>query len=524
MSDETKQYNPDVLSCIANLSNDEVFTPPEVANAMLDILPQELFKNPKTTFLDPAAKSGVFLREIAKRLMEGLKDAIPDEEDRRQHIFKKQIFGIAITELTGFISRRSLYCSKAADGQYSVAAFNNPEGNIRFAETHHAWERGKCRFCGASQEKYGGERRKGLETHAYEFIHTLSPEEIFNMKFDVIISNPPYHMEDGGNGNSATSLYDKFVLQAKRLNPRFIVMITPSRWFAGGKGLDSFRENMLSDKRISRLVDFQNAKDCFPGTSIGGGVSYFLWERDCKGDCVITNIFNGRESTMTRPLDEFPVFLRYNDAVDIVHKVKKMGEPSVMDVVSTRNPFGLSTDVRGMSRERDGSLKVYSSQGVGYIDCKLVTQGLEYIDKWKLMITRVTSEHAGEPDRDGKYKVFGKVQLLCPGEICTDSYIIAYPIEEKYEAENFERYMRSKFVRFLILQTLSSINLSREKYMLVPMQDFSRTWTDEDLYQKYKLGQSEMELIDSMIKPMSDSATDDSKICGVDGGEDTHTA
>lgn len=326
-------YNPDVLSCIANLSSDEVFTPPDVANAILDLLPQEIFKDPNAKFLDPCCKSGVFLREIAKRLLKELEPLYPDLQERTEHIFKKQLFGIAITELTSHLSRRSLYCSKTANGNYSVVHFDTIDGNVRFKNMQHHWQNGKCIFCGAAQSQY--DRNTDLETHAYELIHTTRPREIFEMKFDVIIGNPPYALDTAGAGRQAKPIYNLFVEQAKKLNPRYLSMIIPSRWFSGGMGLDDFRSSMMNDKHISQIIDYTNSKDCFPGISVSGGVCYFLWERDNEGDCNFVNITNGERDSIKRPLNEFETLVRYNKAVSIIHKVRSKNEQLLDKIISS---------------------------------------------------------------------------------------------------------------------------------------------------------------------------------------------
>jgi len=494
-----ENYNPDVLTCLANLSNDEVFTPPELVNDILDLLPKELFENKETTFLDPVCKSGVFLREIAKRLMTGLEKEIPDKQKRINHIFKNQLFGIAITELTSYLSRRSVYCSKTANGKYSVCdAFDDAQGNIGFKRIDHTWKNGKCIFCGAGKKAYS--RGKDLETHAYQFIHTTKPEEIFNMKFDVIIGNPPYQLNDGGGtGSSAKPIYYKFIEQAKKLNPRFITMIIPARWYSGGKGLDSFRKVMLSDKRIRQLIDFEDSRDCFPSVDIAGGVCYFLWDRDNQGKCNVITNNNTQIQHSERFLDEFDTFIRSNTALNLIQKINKKSDVFLDSIVSSRMPFGLTNDFK---EEINGKITLISSSGISKISIEQVTNGKQLVKKWKVLLSKTASEHAGQPDKEGKRRVFSRIEVMPPNVVCTESYLIVGNFENEQEAINAVSFLKSKFCRFLVSSILLTQNITKSKFVFVPMQDFSKPWTDEELYKKYGLTNEEIAFIESMIRPM----------------------
>ncbi len=491
-------YNPDVLSCIANLSSDEVFTPPELVNQMLDLLPQELFTNRSSTFLDPACKTGVFLREIAKRLDKGLESQIPDRQKRIDHIFTKQLFGLAITRLTALLSRRSLYCSKHANGKYSVCSkFKSESGNIHYSRIEHAWQNGHCSFCGANEQGYN--RGQELESHAYSFIHTNKPEDLFKMKFDVIIGNPPYQLSDGGFGRSASPIYNKFVTQAIKLNPRYLIMIIPSRWFAGGKGLDEFRNQMLNDDRIRQIIDFEDSSDVFPGVSVAGGICYFLWDRDDPGLCRVVNKRGMMETESIRPLNEYSTFVRHGNAVPIIRKIMSDNVPRMSTQVSSYKPFGLRTYVQP---QESGDIQLYWQKGIGPYKRSEITQGLEMIDKWKVICSRSGSEHAGNPCNDGKRRVLARTDVLSPGTICTETYLVVGAYDTEEQAMNLHHYMLTKFFRFLLSLFMYSHSITKDTFVFVPILDMNQVWTDEKLYKKYNLTQEEIDFIESMIRPM----------------------
>lgn len=494
----SSNYNPDVLTCLANLSSDEVFTPPDLANQILDLLPNKIWTDENARFLDPVCKSGVFLREIAKRLDAGLLKKIPDKQARINHIFKKQLFGIAITELTALLSRRSVYCSKTANGNYSVCEdFDNPQGNISFERIEHAWRSGRCIFCGANQQGY--DRESELETHAYQFIHTENPEEIFKMKFDVIVGNPPFQLSDGGFGRSASPIYNKFVQQAKKLKPRYLTMIIPSRWFGGGKGLNDFRAEMLGDDHIRKIVDFEDSSEVFPGVSVAGGICYFLWDRDMLGQCEVISMANDLSISSIRKLDEFSTFIRNSKAVPIIRKVKVKNEKCMDDQVYSYKPFGLRTYV---TPQKTGDIILRWRNGEGPYKRKDITAGVHMIDKWKVISSRSGHEHAGNPGNDGKRRVLSKIDVLPPGTICTETYLVIGDYEEESEARNLTIYMKTRFFRFLLLQFMYSHSITKDTYAFVPILDMAKKWTDAMLYKRYGLSQDEIASIESMVRPM----------------------
>lgn len=509
--------NPDVLTCIANLSNDEVFTPPEFANRMLDTLAAtwaarnggaDIWQDSSATFLDPFTKSGVFLREITTRLIAGLEAQIPDLQERVDHILTRQVFGIGITTLTTLLARRSLYCSKHANGEHSVASsFTTEAGNIWFDRVEHKWDGAKCSFCGAPRALF--DRDKRLENHAYAFIHTNNIKarvgELFGakMQFDVIIGNPPYQMTGGAGGSSDSSIYHLFVQQAFNLEPRFVSMVVPSRWMAGGRGLDEFRAEMLNSGHIRDLTDFPDSGAAFPGVQIKGGICYFLWDRDHTGPCDVTRISDGIEHVQkNRALGEFDVFIRDERALGILRKVIAKGEPSVLDLISGDTPFGIATNFDGWT-ERASARKIplhlisRSKRTIGYMDRGIVRKNIEALDVWKVLVPKAYGAGESFP-----HQILGKEIVASPPSACTQTYLVVSPFQSEEAARSFASYYRTRLFRFLVSVRKITQDALRSTYSWVPKQSWDRNWTDEVLYKKYNITNDEIAFIESMIRPM----------------------
>ncbi len=496
------EYNPDVLNCIANLSNDEVFTSPALANQVLDMLPQELFRSPTTTFLDPFCKSGVFLREIVKRLDRGLAEVIPDRQKRIDHIMHHQVFGIALTELTSLLSRRTLYCSKRANSKHSVSHFNDEQGHVFYKAIRHTWVNGKCKYCGASKEVY--DRDSESEQYAYQFIHTDHPKELFpkDMKFDVIIGNPPYQLSDGGNGVSAAPIYNLFVEQAQRLAPRYLTMIIPSRWFIGGKGLDVFRNKMLNDHRVRKIVDFENSYEAFPGVDVSGGICYFLWDRDYEGKCEFTNMVDGIGTSSYRYLNEYPVLIRQAKALPIIKKIENINENNgkrISDIASARKPFGLPTNYK----PRAEGVPCWFVQKIGlqFAAKEDITDNKSYLNKWKLLLP--IAPIAGQTDFTKPIGFYydGNTRIAKPGEVCTESWFICGAFDTEDEVLSFKSYIFTKIIRFLLLQSVVSQHVTKQNFMFVPdLGLYHGIYTDEMLRERWLITDDEWEYISSRIR------------------------
>lgn len=506
-ADYLQANQPDILEVIANLSNDAVFTPPRVVNAVLDLLPSEVWTDPTLRWLDPGAKTGVFPREITKRLMVGLASAIPDEDARLHHILTEMVFAIATEEITGMLSRRSLYCSKDATTPHSVVRFATPAGNVWQQRVEHNFnDKGTCSECKGTR---GELDIAGRDNKAYGFIHADGRQKIakeMNMKFDVIVGNPPYQMTGGGGGTNDTPLYNVFVEEAFNLNPRYMSMIVPSRWMAGGRGLDEFRTTMLKDKRLRVLVDYSQMESIFPGSAdFEGGVCYFLWDRDNPGECSSTYIQGDTiVGPISRQLDEFDVFVRDERALEILRKALSKNEASVVELVSGDTPFGLPTNFAGYrkGKRQAGDLKLHMTQGgkrvEHFVANEVITKNRRLIDCWKVLVPEAYGERGAIPAF-----VLGPTLVAGPKSVCSQTFLCVGPFDSKKEAESFASYASTRFFRFLMSLRKISQHALRSTYSWIPEQAWDHTWSDAELYKKYGITPDEQAYIESMVKEMT---------------------
>lgn len=500
---------PDILEVISDLSNDEVFTPPSLAKKMLDLLPPDVWADSSLKWVDPFAKTGVFLREITKRLLIGLETEFPDEQQRLEHILGNMVFGVSITELTSLMSRRSLYCSKLANSEKSVVRFAKVQGNLIYQRIEHEFFRGRCSECLAGEAQHGGGPE--TENYAYALLHQEGRrfiEKEIGLKFDIVVGNPPYQMDGGGGGTNATPLYNLFVNQAKMLNPKHILMITPSRWMAGGRGLEEYREQMLADRRITSIVDYPVASEIFPGVEVKGGVSYFLWSSDHNSETSVTLVRGDNSSgPVKRNLNEFDVFVRDSRALPILRKVLTKGYKSFESIVSGDTPFGLASNFKeyktSSSKQHDELWVHVNRSGIrslGVINRAQVTKNVHLIDCWKLLLLEAGSDGGQKlPD-----SVLGLPLIGEPRSVCTQTYLVAGPLGSKLEAENAFAYSRTRFFRFLVSLRKISQHALKSTYRWVPLMDLSRSWSDEELYKHFGITHEEVTFIESQIQGVGD--------------------
>lgn len=454
-NNETFDISPMILDNDRVKNNGEVFTPIQIVNNMLDLLPKEVWTNKELTFLDNSMGSGIFLMEVKRRLMEGLSEIITDKNEREKHIVENMIYGVELDKKNYILACDSVFGGK---------------NDLKHFVCHDALTFDYSKF--------------GVD------------------KFDIIVGNPPYQKMNGCFGAGASPLYHKFVQQAKKLNPKYITMIIPARWYAGGRGLDDFRNEMLQDNHIRIIHDFLDAKDCFSNVEIKGGICYFFWNRDETGDCCIfTHKLGKITSKSERPLLEngCSIFIRYNEAITILRKVKNLKEKTIDTLMSGQTPFGLNSNFENYKTEKtnDNDITLYIRGGIGYIESNQILNNNEWIDYHKILIPNCWGNGSSGSKPDIIKPIYAE-----PHTACTQTYMVAGIFNNKKMAMNYKQYLESHFVRFLISLKKNTHHAQRGVYDFVPMQDFDEKWTDEKLYKKYDLTQEEINYIESMIKPM----------------------
>ena len=469
------------------INHGEVYTSRRVVEAMLDMVKPET-ERIDSRFLEPACGHGNFLTAILERKL----DVVEKKYGRRRVEFER-------------------YCTSAAGSVYGIDLL---EDNViearerllgiltgRYSRLFNAAV--KCKFI--ESVKFVLERNiiagDALElTRNPAVFSEWSPITGETLKFDVIIGNPPYQLNDGGGtGSSARPIYHKFIEQAKKMNPRFMAMIIPARWYSGGKGLDEFRCSMLNDSRIRRLVDFIDSRDCFTGVDIAGGVCYFLWNRDYPGKCIVVSVRKIGKDISERALNEFETFIRDNRALEIVKRVTSQSKSFMNSAVSSRMPFGITSNE---PLRKTGDFKLISSAGIGKISKNKVSAGSDLIPKWKVMLSKTSHDHAGQPDKQGMRRVFSRIEVVGPNVVCTESYLVVGGYDTEIEAQNMCNFLKTQFCRFLVSIQVLTQNITKRKFSFVPSLDMKISWSDKKLYDMFNLSGDDIAYIDSIIRPI----------------------
>jgi|LSQX01.1.fsa_nt_gb superfamily II DNA or RNA helicase len=467
--DET--LGEDIFDYIPPQKTNQIFTPRRVVNMMVDMLEKanpEIFSDYTIRFLDPYAKSGLYIAEIVRRLHHGLEEQIPNSKERIKWILENQVYAIAPSNIIYNIVKNFIF---PADVEISTK---------NLVEIDLAKHLDEVNWRDRIAEAFGGE----------------------DLKFDVIIGNPPYQMESDG-GTRDIPIYHKFVEQAKVFKPSYLIMIMPSRWMGGGLGLTSFRRTMLADTQIRELVDYPASEDIFPGVEVKGGVCYLLWKKDCRGDCLITTVRGlERVGPVSRALDEYDILVRDSRALPILRKVLNQKEQSITDILSVDKEFGWTSNFSGFHhKEAPGRIPLYYNRGgkrlIGWIDRSDVQKSLHLIDTWKVLIPKAGSDGGKRlPDY-----VLGKSLIAESPSVCTQTYLFFF-LNSLEQARSLNSYLETRFFRFLVSLRKMTQDATRSTYLWVPVQEWDRIWTDEMLYEKYNLSDEEIHFIESMVRPM----------------------
>ncbi len=466
-----------MLNCISYLAKDEIQTSPHLAAKLVDSISQDVIENPESKYLNLGAKDGIFSYLLKCRLMKEMQGRFSTPEEKEHHILHSQIFVDCTSSLAADLARKLLYGSDRADAVSARCRFAAPEGNV------------KCIY---GKDGIAKENAKTYDGSLYS--------EVFGVKFDVVIGNPPYQENDGGNGISAKPIYNRFVEMALQLDPRFLIMIIPAKWFAAqGKGTAKFSKMMLSDRHIKKMVDYPDSTECFPDVAIGGGVCYFVRDSQYSGPCNFVSIHRGQKFEAAMELDKYGILVRYLPLLPIIEKVFAYypeGFRSMTECVSSRKPFGLSTKVEPVSGTGDIMLRY--NRGVGPFLRSMVPAGIEMIDKYQVVISYLKE---GLQSKDGRLRVFQNIGMLPPGYVCTETSLTVGSFETQEEAERMLTYLKSKLLRALVAPVALTQHVTKECFRFVPMLE-DDACTDEELYVKYGLTQKEIDYIEWLIRPM----------------------